>query len=434
MVEPHNPKKRKVHDISSQAKSSRDLPYRSKGSDRSSKKESYQKEVKEIHPTGANGHKRARTTEIQNDDHIRKEASRDDDVADSEDEDADSEDEDADSEDEEDDGEASAKGSTSSSSSISDTEDDAPTKDMDEEVAKLNAALAEIVGTVPFDGKKTMPKGPATDDEASDESDDDDDEEMSDDQMFALDERMAEVFRQRQVNKSPQQQRRQETKDARGNMVQFKNRVLDFLEVYVKHEHVNPLCLTILLPLLKLIRTTRQKQLSERAAGLIRTLTQKCKGRDVPGLLVHYTGGSDEGSSDGDDVDEEAEEAEEAEEEEEGRKKDDDVVPTMNLLQLIHNEAGSAGASRLHGTACSQASLLIVKTILYDGHYHRHGQGQLQCQQRLEGIVKMYGQSQIRWMMDRKDFMVQPTFFLDFVHWGQSFGHQLSLRPPRHGE
>ncbi|KAI9838516.1 MAG: DNA-directed DNA polymerase [Sclerophora amabilis] len=246
-------------------------------------------------------------------------------------------------------GDAAETASSDAESDDDDTEmingDDA------EEAARLNAALAQIVRTQPFD------------EQADDHSGSSDDEKMDDDQMFALDDQMANVFRERKKISDMKTEKR----EAKETMLHFKNRVLDLLQVYVKHQHTNPLSPELLLPLLSLIRSTSSKQVSDKACALIRDFSQRCKGTAVPVV--------------------------------------ESAVAT-NLLDRVHAEA-MREASRSHAAACSQSSLLLAKVAVAIDH------------QNIEKVVARYAETQTRWL--KGECQVQPLLFSDLINWGTSY-------------
>ena len=224
-----------------------------------------------------------------------------------------------------------------------------------DELQRLNAALAEITGTKPFRADGTQ----------SDRSSSD--EDMDDDEMFALDDQMASVFKERRKVSS----KKSEKRDAKETIVNFKNRVLDLLELYVKHQHENPLVLNLILPLLTMCRTTTTKQIADRGCGIIRELSQKCKGK---GLVVVES---------------------------------DETV--WALFADIHQEA-KREASRAHATACSQSSLVLVKVLISSDP------------KNVKRIVAQYGTTQTEWLQGQ--CRVQPSLFSDFLNWSSSYSKQ----------
>ncbi len=270
----------------------------------------------------------------------------------------------------------------------SDLDDDNDADDDDgDELARFNTALASIVGTKPFD--------PAVNESDNTNSDADTASQTSS-AMFALDEQLAQVFRERQKHHQPSKTQRQSQKDARSNMIQFKNRVLDLLDVYLKQENTNALAITPLIPLLQLMRTTRTKQLADRAATILRNFSQKCKGRDNVPRLPTSKPRAIVFQKDG-----------------------------LDLLKKVHEEAGQTGTPKAHAAGCSQASILLVKALVYRTNTP---EGEMKM---IKEVVKIYAATQMRWLLDRGRGRqgaggggIQAGFFTDFVNWGQSFNQQ----------
>lgn len=228
----------------------------------------------------------------------------------------------------------------------------------DEELARFEESLAAAL-------KTSKPSA------AEDESESDD-ELMNDDQMEALEPHLANIFRERQLLKN----KGKEKKEAREVVINLKRRVLDLLSIYVKQQHTNPLCLKIILPILYLLRTTREKSLETKAADVLKLLYSTCtKTKSVPSPT--------------------------------------DIEATWSILAGIHEEV-LRNASNFHGTACSRASLFVVK-----------------CLVALDGVtaydraVAAYAATQRAWFEDDK-VNVQPAFFTEFVSWSVETRRQRS--------
>ena len=138
----------------------------------------------------------------------------------------------------------------------------------DEELLEFEKKLAAALGT-----RKLVAED--LEDNASTSSSD---SSLDSDDMAALDSKLSDVFRARQDQVGANKSKTQEKQSARENITNFKNRVLDLIETYIRVQHANSLSLTLLIPILTLARTTRTKQLSERACNLIRDLCRRCKG------------------------------------------------------------------------------------------------------------------------------------------------------------
>lgn len=243
----------------------------------------------------------------------------------------------------------------------SDDNDDDDTKSGDDdeaEVAAFEAKLAEALGT--HRGDKDL-----NEDSESDSSD----AEMDDAEMEKLDNQLINVFKARQQNLN----QKKDKKDAKENMINFKNRVLDLVEIYIKKCHSKILALDLLLPLLRLTRKSTVKQISGKANAVLREYTKLCKGSAVPGIEA--------------------------------------PEPLWELLKSIHKEAGHSGPPA-HGSGCSQASLLVVKVLV------AHDKG------AIDGIVDVYGDTRKEQFRSKKSH-VQPTFFTDWNNWCVSASKQM---------
>lgn len=257
-------------------------------------------------------------------------------------------------------------------SSASESDEDKEDDEEDDELAAFNAKLAEALGT--------------GNDVGSDASDSDSD--MDDDDMEALDLKLAEVFRAREASTT----KKKDKKDAKETMVNFKNRVLDLLDIYVKKQPQTPLALDLLMPLLILIRTTTTKQIVDRAVGVVREYSRLCKGDKLPKEAAEV-----ESESDNPDEDPEIHEISEPR------------APAWYLLESIHEEALKPAphnnAKPAHTAACSNASLLIARVLIA-------GQGE----SAVEDVVDRYAETRKRQLLDRKA-QVGPGFWTEWNNW-----------------
>ena len=220
----------------------------------------------------------------------------------------------------------------------------------DDELAAFDAALASALGT----------RKPTEDDLDAQSSSDSD---MSDSQMLALDEKLAEVFRARKATTS----KKKDLKNTRENMVNFKNRGLDLVDVYLKQQTTSPVTIQLVLPLLEAIRSTQTKQLADRLTSVLRDFCQRCKGANVPAV-------PNEAAS-----------------------------SIQEKLRAVHEEA-SLDTSNAHSAAASQASILLVKVLVRanpDG---------------IKDAVATYANTRTKQLTD-KECRVQPGFFTDWNNW-----------------
>lgn len=235
-------------------------------------------------------------------------------------------------------------------------EDEDESDEPDDEEAEFQAKLAAALG----------PHAANKPDEGSD-----DEADMNDDEMEAVDEQLVKVFKARR----DALEQKKDKKDAKENMVNFKNRVLDLVEIYVKKCHSSILALDLLLPLLRLTRRTNVKQIANKATNVLREYSKLCKGSAVPSIT------------------------------------EDSTESAWALLKDLHREAGHSGP-QAHATACSQASLLVVKVLVAHD------------KKAIEGIVDVYAATRKEQMLSNKCH-VQPSFFTDWNNWCVSARNQI---------
>ena len=228
----------------------------------------------------------------------------------------------------------------------------------DNEEAEFNAKLAEALGT-----HRANP----------DEHDEESDADMNDDEMEQVDEQLSKVFKARRDALD----QNKDKKDAKENMTNFKNRVLDLLEIYVKKCHSSVLALDLLLPLLRLTRKSSVKQLSNKATAVLREYAKLCKGSAVPAIKTSSSS----------------------------------AESVWELLKDLHKEAAHSG-SPAHASACSQASLLVVKVLVAHD------------KEAISGVVDVYAATRKEQMLSNKCH-VQPSFFTDWNNWCVSASKQM---------
>ena len=225
------------------------------------------------------------------------------------------------------------------------------------EAQALDDALAEALGTHRLDQDLK-------------EEESDSDADMTDSEMMALDSKLVEIFSQRK--KAPN--KKQEQKDAKETMVNFKSRVLDLLEIYVKKQAGNSLAFDLLLPLLQLVRTTKTKQLAEKAHNIILAFGKASKNAKKDAAEVN-------------------------------------VSEQIKLMKAIHLEA-SKDPSNMFAKAASSASLLIA-SVLY-----RSDKGSIRK------IAKVYVETQVAWVSG--EVKMQTVFFDQWNNWCQSHANSKS--------
>ena len=230
------------------------------------------------------------------------------------------------------------------SDASSDEESSAADEDGDDEEAIFDRKLAAALGTTGM------------------EDSDEDGSDMDDDQMLALEPHLANIFKERKKDTG----KKQENKDAKENIVNFKNRVLDLLGIYVKTQYENVLALDLILPLTALVRTTSSKPTAEKAFAVMRQYFEACnKHKALP------------------------------------QPEDHDAC--FQVLSELHLEM-KLGGSKLHANACSRSSLFLSKMLVaLDQDYYKQ-------------IATMYGELQSEWYLDPKS-KVQAGVFTEWTSW-----------------
>ncbi|TFY61434.1 hypothetical protein EVG20_g7059 [Dentipellis fragilis] len=122
--------------------------------------------------------------------------------------------------------------------------------------------------------------------------DEEEEEEMDDDQMMAIDDQLAQIFKERAKGKGKGLFTLAECLyGANGNhtdenvqreATHFKNRILDLLEIFIRRQPTNPLILRLIVPLIGLVlgSGSDETQLSTKTAGILRSRISKLK--EVP--------------------------------------------------------------------------------------------------------------------------------------------------------
>jgi DNA polymerase phi len=228
-----------------------------------------------------------------------------------------------------------------------------------EAYAALDAALASALGN-----SKSNPE----------ESASDSDPDLSDSEMLALDAQLSTVFREHASVLSQRKEQKKTQKQTKEALINFKNRALDLVEIYLKRQPLNPLCLEFMLPLLQAIEVTKTKQYAERCCGFMREYNAKCKGQNVP--LLSDT-------------------------------KDATALATLSSMLAQIHELATKPTSNAHAAACSQASLLITKVLVKS------------CgKEGLDVSVDRYAKTQMRWLVEQgKGVQLKPKLFTDWNNW-----------------
>ncbi len=193
---------------------------------------------------------------------------------------------------------------------------------------------------------------------ASDDSDDDG-SDMDDDQMMALEPHLANIFKERQGQSS----KKQEKKDAKENIINFKNRVLDLLSIYVKSQYANPAAFDLILPLVVLVRETTSKSTAEKAFAVLKQYFEACNKHKVFPTF------------------------------------DEEPHELLGRLHRIMKKGGS----KLFANACSRASLFVAKVLI------------ALDKSNFAAISAAYAMLMSEWYMG--DNKVQPSVFTEWNSW-----------------
>lgn len=225
----------------------------------------------------------------------------------------------------------------------------------------------------------------------------DSDGDMSDSEMLQLDDKLAEVFKQR-VKAKPDSKKVK--KDARQSVVQFKHRILDLVDIYVKAEgqRLNPLAYTLLVPLLHLMRTTSTKPLASRACEIILNYQK---------VLKKSRGSKSATASIDDDA-----KAVAAEEDDANDGSCDDEEKNGSLLSLLVELHEAAGKDNAHAynKAASAASLLVAGSMFAADRAS------------IKQVAAVYAQTQSQWVLG--EVQLQTSFFADWNNWCQNYASQ----------
>jgi DNA polymerase phi len=243
--------------------------------------------------------------------------------------------------------EAGAENSDDSDGQDEEDDDSEEDEEDNEEIAAFNKKLADALG----------PAGVG-----ADSGEEDDDSDMDDEQMMAIEPALQNVFKELKKKSG----KKQESKEAKDNIVNFKNRVLDLLTIYVKAQYSNILAMDLLEPLTILTRTTASKPTAEKAFAVLRQYFEACtRYKSFPALENAEVG--------------------------------------FTLLDHMHHEMSEDG-SKLHANACSRSSLFLSRVIctMDPDHYAR--------------IASMYADLQAAWWMDSTS-KIHASIFTEWTSW-----------------
>lgn len=212
-----------------------------------------------------------------------------------------------------------------------------------------------------------------------------DEGDMSDSQMFALEDKLAEVFKQRAKARPDSKKQK---KDAKQSVVNFKHRILDLLDIFVRNEVLSPLGFGLLIPLLHLVRTTTTKTLASRACEII----------------LNYQRGLKKARSAIKDKEAAANNAAEA-----AALPAYDADRLLSVLVEIHDEAGKDNAHAF-AKAASAASLIVASAMFATD------------KELVKRVAAVYAKTQSDWVLGQAK--LQSSFFADWNNWCQNHASQ----------
>ncbi|GIZ49002.1 hypothetical protein CKM354_001204300 [Cercospora kikuchii] len=201
-------------------------------------------------------------------------------------------------------GAADENDATSDSESNS-SESDAEGGAGEDEEAEFDRKLADALGTAGME-----------------DDSDDDGSDMDDDEMMAITPHLETIFKER----SKRTNNKQENKDAKEDVVNLKNRVLDLLAIYVKSQYSNPLAVDLILPLITLARTTTSQPTAQKALDVLETYFDRSKKQKALPEI-------------------------------------NDTEELFKILSNVHDEM-RLGGSKIHASACSRGSQFLAKVLV----------------------------------------------------------------------
>ncbi|KAK9373423.1 DNA polymerase phi-domain-containing protein [Lipomyces chichibuensis] len=262
----------------------------------------------------------------------------------------------------------------SDSVSIDDTED-VGTAQSDTQNKNFEEALSQVLGVGDVSKKRKISGDNADSDSGSEE-------DMTDEQMLALDHHIAVLFKDRvsgSNNKQTIASRKKLEKQAKENVVFAKTRTLDMLNAFVRSfagktatgtanvsEKVGHLIISMIMPLLKLIKTTTHDGIRSRTYLFIRTEVSRAQ------FQVSHT---------------------------------DDIY---ELLTAVLNETAHTNGST-YTNACAAVAMFLCKLLYKSGAGKDHPEV-------LSKLMTIYTDFMKKWAMDKK-LANSSNLFIEFIRW-----------------
>lgn len=251
------------------------------------------------------------------------------------------------------------------------------------ELASFDDALAKVL--------KSRRLNPADAAEGAPDADSDDESDMTDSEMIALDSKLVEVFKQRAATSKTSKTK--EKRDAKETVLNFKRRILELLDIYVKQEGGagsggGGVAFNVLIPLLTLVRTTGDKGLTDRGIKTIENFGAALKKKQQSQPQSRPP------QANADDDEEEAA-----------------TATQLALLKQIHHEATQA-QTHAFAKAASRASLVVASSILATTATTSSTR-----KDKIQLVARAYADTQAAWAAGQ--IKMQPLFFSDWLNWCQ---------------
>ena len=200
---------------------------------------------------------------------------------------------------------------------------------------------------------------------------------MDDEQMMAMDDELSRIFKHRQdtLNSLPTGNKRKlEVLEAKENMIFFKNRILDLLEIFIK---VNPSLqfnLTFITPLITLMNLTLDKNLGVKAHKLLKNKVSKTK-IDLNDLTKYYP------------------------------QPNEYYETLVQLISELQDKANTVKSSnQAVNQSYNQSCIIVAKNLI------------ALDENNMEKVVEIYCDSLKKWCLSN-DSKLQSSLFFDFINW-----------------
>lgn len=210
-----------------------------------------------------------------------------------------------------------------------------------------------------------------------DEDDNYESESMDDEQMMAIDEDLARIFKERRdaLTANSEKKKNDDKALAKEQIILFKSRVLDLLDSFSKVQPNSVHNLSFIRPLIGVINLTTEKDLGMKAHKILKTRISKMKlnAKDLA------TSSSEK----------ELQELKES---------------LLELLKWLQIQAGKYSSSQAHNAACNQSCIIVSKSLLALDPLV------------LDQIVAVYANTLTTWASESSN-RIQANMFFDFVNW-----------------